>query len=104
MNTPPPSTTPLLHEYRKHTEAGAADEARGWQEMQRRLFPPPGGRNRRAGLLVGSLATALAAAWLLGAAPRPARPSASGASGSGGSEGTSGRGWAGGGSPGRGAI
>ena len=100
MNTPRP-VSPLLHEYRKHTEVGPGDDATGWQRLQPRLFPPAMGvRFRRGRLLMGSLATALAAAWLLGAAPRPASSGVGGSSGAGGSEGTSGRAWGRGGSGG----
>jgi hypothetical protein len=52
---------------------------------------------------MGSLATALAAAWLLGAAPRPTS-GVGGSSGAGGSEGTTGRAWGRGGHPGSGGV
>jgi hypothetical protein len=53
---------------------------------------------------MGSLATALAAAWLLGAAPRPTSSGVGGSSGAGGSEGTTGRAWGRGGHPGSGGV
>ena len=102
MNTPPP-VSPLLHEYRKGTEA-PEDGGQGWQRLQPRLFAPGGARHRRGRLLMGSLATALAAAWLLGAAPRPTSSGVGGSSGAGGSEGTTGRAWGRGGHPGSGGV
>jgi hypothetical protein len=102
MNTPRP-INPLLHEYRRGTEP-PEDDGRGWQRLQRRLFPPVAARPRRGRLLVGSLATALAAAWLLGASPRPGGRGLGDSSGAGGSEGTSGRAWGRGGQPGGGGV
>ena len=102
MNTPRP-INPLLHEYRTGTEA-PEDDRGGWQRLQPRLFAPVGGRNRRGRLLMGSLATALAAAWLLGVAPRPPSSGVGGSSGAGGSEGATGRAWGRGGQPGSGGV
>jgi hypothetical protein len=47
MNTPPP-VSPLLHEYRKGTEA-PEDGGQGWQRLQPRLFAPGGARAHGVG-------------------------------------------------------